>query len=99
MTDNKELEAQVKALKKELADLKAAQKPPEPPKAEIPKELAEKIEAQDKTLKELSARLEKIEKAPEDPKTKGAGEEPKELGLPEYFVLVNRKTGVIGGGD
>jgi len=99
MADNKELEAQIDALKKELADLKVAQKPQDPPKAEIPKELTELIATQDKTLKELSARLEKIEKAPEDPKTKGAGEEPKELGLPEYFVLVNRKTGVIGGGD
>ena len=85
------------AFKVELVkELSAIIKPPEAPKMEIPKELAELPEI----VKALSSRLEKIEKAPEDPKTKGVdGSEPKELGLPEYFVPVNRKTGTIGGGD
>lgn len=96
MPDNKELEAQVEALKKELADLKVA-KPQDPPKAEVPKEFAEKIEAQDKTIKELSARLEKFEKAPEDPKSKGTTGDTKELSAaPEYFVPVDRKAGIVG---
>lgn len=98
MTENKELEAQVETLKKELADLKAAQKPPEPPKVEIPKELTELIATQDRTIKELSVRLEKFEKAPDDPKTKGSGDpDKKELSAaPEYFVPVDRKAGIVG---
>lgn len=95
MADSKELEAQVEALKKELADLKA--KPPEPPKLEIPKELTELVASQEKTIKELSARLEKMENAPKTPATKGTPDTSHELGLPEFFVPVNRKTGIIGG--
>ena len=91
-TMTKELEAQVEALKKELADLKKA---PEPVKAEIPKELTELITTQDKTIKELSARLEKMEKAPADPKTSGTTDS-RELAAPEYYVPVDRKAGTVG---
>ncbi len=105
MTENKELEAAIAAatapLLEKIKELEAAQKPPaDPPKTEIPKELAEKMEAQERTIKELSDRLEKFEKAPGDPKTKGKGGdlEEKELSeAPEYCVPVDRRAGIVGG--
>ncbi len=107
MTENKELDAAIAAatapLLEKIKELEtAAQKPPaDPPKTEIPKELAEKMEAQEKTIKELSDRLEKFEKAPADPKTKGnsSGDlEEKELSeAPEYCVPVDRRAGIVGG--
>jgi len=86
------------AFKAELVKELSAVIKPEPVKVEIPKELTELIATQDKTIKELSARLEKIEKAPADPKTSGSPEV-KELGLPEYCIPVNRKTGIVGGSE
>jgi hypothetical protein len=90
--DNKELEAKVETLKKELADLKKA---PEPVKAEIPKELTESISTVTATVADALKRLEKLEKAPADPKTSGTNHD-LELAAPEYFVPVNRKAGTVG---
>lgn len=92
MADNKELEAQIETLKKELETLKAAQKPPETPKAEIPKELTESISTLEKTIKELSGRLEKIEKGPADPATQGTEGTSHELETPEGPVF-DKKSG------
>jgi hypothetical protein len=93
--EQKDLDAAVAAavapLMKELEALKAAQKPPEAPKVEIPKELTESIA-------DIGKRLEKLEKGPADPKTQGGLT--KDLSeAPEYYVSVNRKSGTIGGGN
>ena len=98
--DNKELEAQVEALKKELADLKAATPKQVDMKIEMPKELAETITETVRNefgtqLKEFSTRLEKLEKAPADPKTSGTTDS-RELAAPEYYVPVDRKAGTVG---
>jgi hypothetical protein len=90
--DNKELEAKVETLTKELADLKKA---PEPVKAEIPKELTESISTVTATVADALKRLEKLEKAPADPKTSGTSDS-RELAAPEYYVPVDRKAGTVG---
>ena len=57
------------------------------------KELADKNAALEERNKELSARLEALEKAP----APAATNQPKELeALPEYYVSVNRKSGIVG---
>lgn len=88
MTDIKELEAENIRLKKELEE---ARKPPETQKFEIPKELAELPGV----VKELQAQIVELKKAPAAPVT----EVPKERALedvPQYFVKVDRKAGIVG---
>jgi hypothetical protein len=95
MTDTKELEAQIAGLTKELEAVKA-QKPAEV-KVEIPKELS----ALPGTIKELSdlvkaqaARIDALEKDG-TPKT-GAGQTKELEALPEFYVHVDRKNGIVG---
>jgi len=84
--DSKELETAIAGavapLVKELEALKAAQKPVEAPKVEIPKELTDAIGQ----IKELSERLEKIENAP-TPTLTDAGVESRELAEPPRIVV------------
>lgn len=91
MADTKELETQIEQLKKELEEAKAK---PEP-KIEIPKELSDSIAALTESNKALSARLEKLENQPTEPATSQPTVKDLE-NLPEYFIPVNRKSGIIG---
>lgn len=101
MADNKELEAAIAAavapLMRELEAIKSAQRPAET-KLEIPKELA----AVPGAMKELSDALgtlaKRIEALEKDgtPKT-GAGQTKELEALPEFYVPVDRKKGIVGG--
>jgi len=90
MADQKELEAKVDALTKELETIKA--KPIEPVKVEVPKELTEAMG----TIKTLSERLERLEKAPAPAATQPTGEIKELESVPEYHVRVDRKNGIVG---
>jgi len=86
--DTKELEAKLEAVTKELEAVKA-QKPAEV-KVEIPKELSEAVG----TIAKLAARIDALEK--DGTPATGAGVKELEA-LPEFYVPVDRKKGVIGG--
>ena len=82
-------ETEIQNLKKELADLKAAQNPPAPPKAEMPKELVEALAK----VTDLTARIEKMEKQPGGTATvPPAG---KELGTVETFAVWDKNAGTV----
>ncbi len=91
MADVKELEAQIEQMKKELEEAKA--KPA--PTIEIPKELSDSIAGLIEQNKTLSARLEKLENQPTEPATSQPAARDLDA-LPEYFVPINRKSGIIG---
>lgn len=98
--DQKELEATITELRKELDAVKAQKTEV---KVELPKELSEKIEALaktnealDKTNKELADRLKKIEEAPA-PAATAPGTEIKELGEVETLVVIDKGTKTLRG--
>lgn len=96
MTDTKELEAQVVTLTRELAEMKAAQKPVEV-KVEIPKELSEAVGKIKELADNNAALLKRIDALEKDgtPKT-GAGQTKELEAMPEYSVRVDRKNGIVG---
>jgi hypothetical protein len=102
MADTKELESAIAAatapIMKELEAIKAAQKPAEVPKIEIPKELAE-MPNQIKELSELvkvqAAKIEALEKDG-TPKTGSGQTKEHSEPMPEYSVHVDRKKGIVG---
>jgi hypothetical protein len=103
MTAGKELEAAVAAatapIMKEMEAIKAAQKPAEV-KVEIPKELSElpgmvkELAGLPASIKALADRIDALEKDG-IPKT-DAGNTKELEALPEYYVPVDRKKGIVG---
>ena len=105
MTDVKELEAQIEALKKELEATKAL-KVEAPPQVEAPivapapvaaPEPSKELMALTGVVKELSEKFEARIAALEHDGKSVTKVETKELSSePAYFVRVNRKTGTVG---
>lgn len=109
MADNKELEAAITAavtaatspIMKELEAVRESQKKPAEVKVEIPKELAElpgqikELAALPATIKALADRVEALEK--DGTARTGAGNTKELEALPEFYVPVDRKKGVVGG--
>jgi len=93
MADTKELEDKIDAQELKIKELSAAvaqaQKPADV-KVEIPKELSEAVG----TIAKLAARIDALEK--DGTPATGAGVKELEA-LPEFYVPVDRKKGVIGG--
>jgi hypothetical protein len=103
MADTKEIEAAVAAavapLMRELEAIKSAQKPAEV-KVEIPKELAElpgkikELAALPATIDALTKRIDALEK--DGTPATGAGARKELEALPEFYIPVDRKKGIVG---
>lgn len=89
MTDNKELEAKVDSLTKQLGDVITALKPAEPVKVEVPRELTDAISG-------IVTRIEKLEKTPTPPVTQ-AITQVKELGEVETIVTIDKVAKTVRG--
>jgi len=97
MATEKELEAQITAKDARIKELEAAA---QKPTVEIPKELAElpgqikELAAVPGLLRELAARVDALEK--DGTPATGAGAAKELEALPEFYVPVDRKKGIVG---